>query len=229
MVKGLIFDKDDTLIDLGTYWYLPTVKTVEAILIKYGLSTNQKIRNELEYLGGFDKGKLIEGSVVVCGTNYETMVLFKDYLNKININVEDDFIPWGTKLLEENCLKYGQVKAKTPIDGLFEDLKEKNIVLGLITSDNHDSAINGLQKLEIKDYFELIMAADDSPYHKPDKQLADIFLEKTKLKKEEVLIIGDSSSDMKLAKNAGIKGVCLNKNVKADYYLNELKEIKKLL
>ena len=73
------------------------------------------------------------------------------------------------------------------------------------------------------------MAADDSPYHKPDKQLADIFLEKTKLKKEEVLIIGDSSSDMKLAKNAGIKGVCLNKNVKADYYLNELKEIKKLL
>ena len=63
MIKGLIFDKDDTLIDLGTYWYLPTVKTIEAILTKYGLSTNQKIRNELEYLGGFDKGKLIEGSL----------------------------------------------------------------------------------------------------------------------------------------------------------------------
>ena len=29
MIRGLIFDKDDTLIDLGTYWYLPTIKTIE--------------------------------------------------------------------------------------------------------------------------------------------------------------------------------------------------------
>lgn len=229
MIKGLIFDKDDTLIDLGTYWYLPTIKTIEAILTKYNLMTNQDIRNDLEYLGGFNSGKLIEGSVVVCGTNFETMVLFKDYLASKQIIVNDDFCNWGTKLLEENCLLYGQVKPKTEIGTLFEELKQNNIRLGLITSDNHKSATNCLKKLEIEDYFEIILAADDSPYHKPDKELVDYFLSKTNLKKEEVLIVGDSSSDMLLAKNAGIKGVCLNRNVRADYYIDELKEIKKLL
>ena len=48
MIRGLIFDKDDTLIDLGTYWYLPTIKTIEAILIKYNLLANQEIKNDLE-------------------------------------------------------------------------------------------------------------------------------------------------------------------------------------
>ena len=91
------------------------------------------------------------------------------------------------------------------------------------------SAINCLKKLEIEEYFEIIIAADDSLYHKPDKELANFFLSKTNLEKEEVLIVGDSSSDMLLAKNAGIKGVCLNRNVKADYYIDELKEIKNLL
>ena len=243
MIRGLIFDKDDTLIDLGTYWYLPTIKTIEAILIKYNLLAIQEIKNDLEYLGGFNSGNLIDGSVVVCGTNYETMVLFKDYLANKQIIVNDDFCNWGTKLLEENCLLYGQVKPKTEIGTLFEEFRQNNIRLGLITSDNHKSAINCLKKLEIElhlpvyhalcleieEYFEIIIAADDSLYHKPDKELANFFLSKTNLEKEEVLIVGDSSSDMLLAKNAGIKGVCLNRNVKADYYIDELKEIKNLL
>lgn len=229
MIRGLIFDKDDTLIDLGTYWYLPTIKTIEAILIKYNLLANQEIKNDLEYLGGFNSGNLIDGLVVVCGTNYETMVLFKDYLANKQIIVNDDFCNWVTKLLEENCLLYGQVKPKTEIGTLFEEFRQNNIRLGLITSDNHKSAINCLKKLEIEEYFEIIIAADDSLYHKPDKELANFFLSKTNLEKEEVLIVGDSSSDMLLAKNAGIKGVCLNRNVKADYYIDELKEIKNLL
>lgn len=229
MIKGLIFDKDDTLIDLGTYWYLPTIKTIETIMDVYNLHSNTKIKKELEYLGGFDNGRLIEGSVVVCGTNYETMQLFKKYLYENKIIVDEDFCKWGTKLLEDNCLKYGQVIAKTPIDDLFEILNQKEIKLGLITSDNHKSAINCLQKLNIEKCFDIIIAADDSPHHKPDKELADYFLKKTKLKKEEVLIIGDSASDMNLAKNSGIKGISLNRNINADYYINELKEVTKFL
>ena len=60
MIRGLIFDKDYTLIDLGTYWYLPTIKTIEAILVKYNLLANQEIKNDLEsevtkYLNSYRK------------------------------------------------------------------------------------------------------------------------------------------------------------------------------
>ena len=77
-IKGILFDKDDTLIDLGTYWCKPTKICIDMLLKKYAAENNDELRRKLELAGGFDDDRLIPGSVVVTGTNLETMYLFKD-------------------------------------------------------------------------------------------------------------------------------------------------------
>ena len=91
-IKGILFDKDDTLIDLGTYWCKPTKICIDMLLKKYAAENNDDLRRKLELAGGFDDDRLIPGSVVVTGTNLETMYLFKDIFKVSNL-LESPVVP----------------------------------------------------------------------------------------------------------------------------------------
>jgi len=64
-----------------------------------------------------------------------------------------------------------------------------------------------LEHLMIKDYFDVILSAEDSAYRKPDARLysnniAPFLLSKTP---GGVLVVGDTESDLLFAKQAGLK------------------------
>lgn len=86
----------------------------------------------------------------------------------------------------------------------------------------------------IEKYFEEIIGDGSFPYRKPDKRLVDYLLDKYKLEKEKVVIIGDGLNDIALAKNSGILSCAylngLGKRIdllaaRADYYCKSLGEI----
>ncbi len=51
----------------------------------------------------------------------------------------------------------------------------------------------------------LIITGDEVKEHKPSPEGIEIFLEKFNLKKENVIMVGDSPSDVKAAHAAGVK------------------------
>ena len=87
-------------------------------------------------------------------------------------------------------------------------------------------------------YFDLIVTGDDVANHKPSAEGILQFINKFKLREEEVLMIGDSVGDVKASKEAGIKIASALwdsysaervKNLGSDYYFNSVDELKNFL
>jgi len=121
---------------------------------------------------------------------------------------------------------------------ILDHLRGENYPLGIFTGKGREASLITLKKLGIENYFDLIVTGDDVENHKPSAEGILKFTSKFKLKKERVLMIGDSVSDVKASKEAGIKiasalwdsyGEEKVKTLDSDYYFQSVEELKKFL
>ena len=117
-------------------------------------------------------------------------------------------------------------------------LKNKRYPLGIFTGKGREASLITLRKLEVENYFDLIITGDDVKNHKPSAEGILMFKSKFKLEKEKVLMIGDSVSDVKASKEAGIKiasalwdsyGEEKVKTLQSDYYFHSVDELREFL
>jgi HAD superfamily hydrolase (TIGR01509 family) len=90
---------------------------------------------------------------------------------------------------------------------ILNELKSRGVLLSIFTGKGREATTITLKKLGIYDYFDLIITGDEVKEHKPSPEGIQIFLKKYNLNKNEVIMIGDSPSDIKAAHSAGIKVV----------------------
>lgn len=97
-------------------------------------------------------------------------------------------------------------------DGVFEALdwfKEKNYKLGCVTNKAEQFTLPILKDLGLDKYFEIVVSGDTLPTKKPDPapllHVANFF----NIKPENSLMIGDSISDVKAARNANFRVAAL--------------------
>ena len=91
-------------------------------------------------------------------------------------------------------------------DGVVETLDKlrKAGVILLIASNNIRSVLNRLTtRLNIAQYFDGIVCADDVVNAKPDPDIALLALERYNVKGGEALVVGDSTYDMDMGREAG--------------------------
>lgn len=91
------------------------------------------------------------------------------------------------------------------IKEILDHIKSKDIPLSIYTGKGRTAAGITLKELSIDKYFDLIVTGEDVKVHKPSAEGINMFLEKFSLKKENVLMIGDSVSDIKASRRAGVK------------------------
>ena len=125
--------------------------------------------------------------------------------------------------------------------GIFDILtyiKSKKIPLSIFTGKGRDAAIITLKKLKIYDFFEMIITGDDVKEHKPSPEGILRFVEKFRLNPERVLMIGDSPSDIKASRAAGVKIASVlwdnysqakEIELKSDYVFHEVSELREFL
>jgi len=112
---------------------------------------------------------------------------------------------------------------------VLEDLK-KNYKLVLISNTDNLSVPQLLDKFKLKKYFDDIVLSCDYGVLKTDKKLFAQALKKIKLKKSEVIMVGDAiPTDIEGAKKAGIKAILVDRRDTREYEnkiadLLELKE-----
>jgi HAD superfamily hydrolase (TIGR01509 family) len=97
----------------------------------------------------------------------------------------------------------------------------------VITNTPSDCARQILQKFSIEHYFETIVTSDDVIRSKPDPEIVFKACERLHVDVQNVLLIGDTTSDVKAGKAAGCTVIGLN--IPADVTIRRLSELPSLL
>lgn len=205
MIRGILFDKDDTLVRLEDFWREP-IRVSAAFAVSKALGREDKeVARLLEQAAGFEDGALIPESPVVAGTNQDILKAWDRILSSMGSGlVEPEQV---NRFLEQSCRDLGQVVPTEPLAPLLDELISQGIKLAVATSDNFEPALHCLKSLEISQYFCGIYSADRVPRPKPWPDIALAFCRDWDLNPEDVAMVGDSENDMRFAENSGVVGI----------------------
>lgn len=198
-IRGLLFDKDGTLIRLDDLWIEPTINFIEELFAKDGNDTDpDQVKKVIEALGIVD-GKLIANSLVSAGTIKSQAEFLSDYVSKSAEEIADEMSDYFTDYLEANPEKIVPV---CDLPELFQELKMVGYVIGLVTSDSRKPTEKALEILGITRFFDFIATADDYR-EKPDPEALIAFAQEGSLSLSEILYVGDSFVDMEFGSYSG--------------------------
>ena len=208
MFKGIIFDIDGTLTSTNELIF----KSFNHIAKKY-LNRTFTDKEIIALFGPTEDVILKE----LCGENFDAAK--KDYY---------EFY----KSHHHSANLYPGIKE------LLDYLKTKGVLLAVFTGKGRQASLITLEELSIINYFDLIVTGDDVVNHKPASDGIMKFVNGYNLKKDEVLMIGDSVADVRASKEAGIRIASALwdsyaaekvKTLGSDYYFNNVDELKEFL
>jgi len=151
---------------------------------------------------------------------------FEEVLKSFNLNVPEFVTEKLIGMWNKNAI------LAQPYDETLEALEslKKDYKLILISNTDPFSINSVMDKYEMKKYFDEVSLSFETGKLKSDPDLFASILKKMKLKKSEVIMVGDSlESDIKAAEAAGIKAFLVDRRSTREYEnkisnLNELKE-----
>ena len=124
------------------------------------------------------------------------------------------------------------------IKEILEFLRSKKYPLGIFTGKGRKASMITLKKVNVDQYFDLIVTGDDVENHKPSPEGILKFVKHSGLNKERILMIGDSVADIEAAKEGGLKVASVlwdsyaREQIKlmgSEYYFNSVEELKNFL
>ena len=134
-------------------------------------------------------------------------------------NIEQVKIKWENYLNEQNH----KLVLFNGIISLLEELNNRDLNLGIVTSRTKKALTILLDKLELNQYFEKIVCMDDTRKHKPEADPMLKYLEIAEADPMDVIYIGDTRYDSMCAKAANVDfglalwGAKSSHDVDADY------------
>jgi putative hydrolase of the HAD superfamily len=116
-------------------------------------------------------------------------------------------------------------------------LKEKGLKLGIVSDAPRMRAWMRLTEMDLTDYFDFVITVGDVKRLKPSKMPFNAALKKLKFKPEQIIFVGDNPKrDIAGAKAMGMKTALAkygvrkpSKTIKADFDLNSIKDLLKLV
>ena len=217
MIRGVLFDKDDTLLDLATFWRRPVQHTVAFMLHELGRDDDAPLRQALEAACGFDGDRLIPESPVVAGTNADVIAACMAVLAAQGITTFDDrlFARLSEAMLERTCLRDGVCKPTGDLHAVFNALHAAGCKTGVATSDSCASTHHALEAMGVTDAVDLVLTADRVARPKPAPDMAEIFAARFGLAPEDLAMVGDSANDMRFARNSGMTAIYFDRDGRA--------------
>ncbi|MBO8171863.1 MAG: HAD family hydrolase [Bacillaceae bacterium] len=190
MVKAVLFDFDLTLCDR------------DASVINFVESQYDRFHT---YLSHIPKDIYVQRFIELGRRGY----IWKDKVYKelcSEFNIKE--LAWETLLddymteFHKSCMPYPNL-----ID-LLDQLKQNNLLLGLITNAHGDFQFKNIQTLGIDTYFSVILISEWEGIKKPDPEIFRRALKQLGVQAKETVYVGDHPvNDVVAAQNAGLKGI----------------------
>ncbi len=214
MIKAVIFDLDNTLIDFKRLKKTCCEEAISA-MINSGLKIPKEKSMKILYSLFSEHGM-------------EDHTIFQKFLKRTTGKID-------YKKLAHAINAYRRARILTPYAGVKETLKklkEKNLKLAIVSDAPKLKAWLRLTAMEIDDFFDVVVALEDTGRLKPSKLPFRAALKQLKVKPSECLMVGDRPErDMKGAKALGMK-TCFAKygyegKIKGrwDFEINDIKEL----
>lgn len=102
--------------------------------------------------------------------------------------------------------------ALQPCDGILDvlrQLKDEGRRLGIVTAKRGATVELAFAVLPLRDYFDVVVAAEDVERHKPAPDPLFVALERLGAETDEAVYVGDSPFDVAAAKAAGVHAVAV--------------------
>lgn len=223
MVKNILFDLDDTLLDFHMAEKVALTKT----LIHFDIEPKDEILERYSELN-LSQWKLLEKGIL---TRDEVKVRrFQLLFNELGVNS----VAIEATEYYENLLGVGHYF----VDGAEELLRSllEKYCLYIASNGNTKVQLSRMKSADIIKYFKDIFISQEIGFDKPSSEFYNSCFSKIKnFSKDETVIIGDSiTSDIQGGKGVGIKTIWYNpgkkeSDVVADYEINKLLELIPLL
>lgn len=205
-VELIAFDKDGTLLDFSMYVPI-MLKRAQLICQKYNL--DGKHHEKLEELLGLDPNthEAIVGGAIHMDRVSVIEQVFK-YLSTHQVSSSIESISELFTNVDDIVSMANYVNPYKGVKQLLHTLKNKGIKTIIITHDSTEPAIKHLKAAGLANYFEIILGMDlNSPYkRKPSPDMLKYACDRLGISVTKALVVGDSNTDLLVAKNAGAIG-----------------------
>lgn len=188
MIKGILFDKDGTLIEFESMWYQIMTSVFEQLV--------DEDVDKLKALSGYTQSGFQEDSMIQYLSTHE---IIHQWMKHIHHHTFQDVFDIFEKAATENHL---EVKLLPNTYESLTYLKSKGYILGIATADTLIPTIYNLEKCQIRDFFSFLGTDNGMTVPKPAPDMVYEFAKIAELEPSEILIVGDSISDHEFAMNA---------------------------
>ena len=212
--KIIIFDLDGTLIHSIPDMCVAMNKTLEQFKLKS--ITEEKLQ---EFVG---EGmlKLSENVLKFLGAD---------------LNLIDNFFSMYRKEYSEK--PYDLTTLMPGVKDILKYLLYKKVRINICTNKRQQVADKILKLMNLSDNFDFIVGAKKNVPLKPHRQMIDLICNQYNINENKFIMVGDTNVDILAAKNAGISSVIVDggytnkdcKSLGADFYLNNIYELKSIL
>lgn len=210
MVKAIIFDFWGTLVENGVWSPTKQVKDILKIDVPFS-----------EYIVRMEKAMMTR--------NFNSLKeAFENVCHEFNLPCTEDKVEQLIGMWNKSWM------LAKPYEEVKEELEklQKEYKLILISNTDCFSINQVLEKFQLRPLFERIFFSYELGKIKTEEKFLQEVLKKTKLKVEDCIMVGDSIlSDMEAAKNAGIKGVLIDRKEQQHFHpkIRNLKELASIL
>lgn len=203
--KGLLFDLDGTLLDTTTLIVNSFKHT-----FRYHYNKELDTNDIYEYFG-----KTLRVAMENFGPD-KVEELIKTY-REYNLAHHDEL-----------------TAAFTGVAEVIQQLYSEGILLAIVTSKTHATALRGLKLFNLDKYFHTIIGVEQCLHHKPDPEPVITAINSLGLSPDDCLMIGDSPADLKSAQSANVKTAAVRwtkvpwellKKQKPDYVLTTIYDL----
>ena len=182
-MNAVIFDLDGTLIDS-----LPDIRTsLNSVLTNYGYQSISvtEVKNMI-------------------GRGSE--VLLKEAFQHAGAKMDSQTLASCVKSFTSHYERNSTSKTKVFPGALsaLQTLSARGIKMGVCTNKPHAIAHTILESLGLDKYFPVCIGKGKLPHHKPDSRHYNCVAAGLNVKPQETLYVGDSETDVKTARNAGV-------------------------
>jgi phosphoglycolate phosphatase len=197
-IRGIVFDKDGTLIDFEKTWVPALLGGAKALAETVG--RGDMANKMLESVGGDPAtGRIFAGTQLASGTTDVVAARWCEIVTELP--GVDEVVEWLDEYWTRTTL--ANLHPVAPLRPLLQDLRGQGYRLGLATNDAEKAACLTLEKLGVIDLFEQILGYDSGHGAKPEPGMILEFCRSTGLSPGEVAMVGDSPADLDAARAAG--------------------------
>ncbi|MBB3966418.1 HAD family hydrolase [Rhizobium metallidurans] len=229
VIKGILFDKDGTLLDYDESW-LP-------------------VNRELALIAARDDAALADRLLLACGMDPLTGHIVPDSLLAAGNTrqISEGLVAAGSTVpVDELTVRLDELFSHaadfsvpvTDLASFFARLHARGFKLGVASSDNERSIRQTAKRFGFAEYIDYVAGYDSGHGTKPEPGMVLGFCAATGLDPSEVAVVGDNNHDLHMGRNANVgltvavlTGTGSRESLAAasDHCLNDITELEGLL